>query len=289
MGPEVRISMRYIIDRYSSVKLSYNRMRQYLHMISNTTAISPTDSWKLSDPYLKPQIGDQFAIGYYADLAGNKIESSVEIYYKHLGNIVEYKGGASLLLNENLETDLINGTGQAYGIEVLIKKRGRLNGWLGYTYSRIFHQVDGSFPSERINGGQAYPANHDKPHDFTMTGNFKISRRFGISSNFTYSTGRPITYPVARYLQRNNILLQYSARNEYRVPDYMRWDISATLFGNLKSKKFAHSDWTLSVYNVTGRDNVYSIFFISKGGETNGYKMSIFNQPIITLTYNFRL
>jgi hypothetical protein len=289
MGPEFRFSLRYIIDRYSSLKISYNRMRQYLHMISNTTAISPTDSWKLSDPFLKPQVGDQISIGYYADLFGNKLETSVEAYYKNLNNIVEYKGGATLLLNEMLETELINGNGYAYGLEFMIKKRGRLNGWMSYTFSRVFHVVESQHRSEQINSGDPYPANHDKPHDFTVTGNYKISRRFGISSNFTYSTGRPITYPVSRYVQRNNILLQYSARNEYRIPDYMRWDISATLFGNLKSKKLAHSDWTLSVYNATGRDNVYSLFFISTGGATKGYKLSIFNQPIITLTYNFRL
>ena len=288
MGPELRFSLRYIIDRYSSVKVSYNRMRQYLHMISNTTAISPTDYWKLSDPYLKPQIGDQISLGYYLDMFGDKVESSAEIYYKKFNNIVEYKGGATLLLNDMIETDLINGTGKAYGLEIMIRKKGRLNGWLSYTYSRILYKVDGRFPSEQINSGEYYPANHDKPHDVTLTGNYKFSRRFGVSSNFTYSTGRPITFPVSKYIQRSNVLLQYSERNQYRIPDYMRWDLSATLYGNLKSKKIAHSDWTLSIYNVTGRDNVYSIFFITQEGVTKGYKLSVFNQPIITLTYNFR-
>jgi hypothetical protein len=288
MGPELRLSLRYIIDRYSSLKISYNRMRQYLHMISNTTAISPTDYWKLSDPYLKPQIGDQLALGYYLDMFGDRIESSAELYYKKFNNIVEYKGGARLLLNDMIETDLINGTGKAYGLELMIRKKGRLNGWLSYTYSRIFYRVDGKFPSEQINRGDYYPANHDKPHDVTVTGNYKFSRRFGISSNFNYSTGRPITFPVSRYIQRSNVLLQYSARNHYRIPDYMRWDLSATLYGNLKSKKIAHSDWTLSVYNVTGRDNVYSIFFVAREGVTRGYKLSVFNRSVITLTYNFR-
>lgn len=288
MGPELRLSLRYIVDRYSSVKISYNRMRQYLHMISNTTAISPTDYWKLSDPYLKPQIGDQLALGYYVDLFGDRVESSAELYYKKISNIVEYKGGARLLLNEMIETDLINGSGRAYGLELMIRKKGRLNGWLSYTYSRILYRVNGRFPSAQINGGNEYPANHDKPHDITLTGNYKFSRRFGISSNFTYSTGRPITFPVSRYIQRSSVLLQYSARNQYRIPDYLRWDLSATLYGNLKSRKIAHSDWTLSVYNVTGRDNVYSIFFITREGVTRGYKLSVFNQPVVTLTYNFR-
>ena len=288
MGPELRVSLRYLIGRYSSVKVSYNRMRQYLHMISNTTAISPTDFWKLSDPYLRPLVGDQVALGYYLDLFGDRVESSAELYYKKSSNIVEYKGGARLLLNEMIETDLINGSGRAYGLEVMVRKKGRLNGWLSYTYSRIFYKVNGPFPSEQINGGNEYPANHDKPHDFTMTGNYKFSRRFGVSSNLTYSTGRPITFPVSRYIQRSSVLLQYSARNQYRIPDYFRWDLSATLYASLKSKKIAHSDWTLSVYNLTGRDNVYSIFFITSEGVTRGYKLSVFNQPVVTLTYNFR-
>jgi hypothetical protein len=257
-------------------------------MISNTTAISPTDFWKLSDPHLRPQVGDQVALGYYLDLFGDRVESSAELYYKKLDNIVEYKGGARLLLNEMIETDLINGTGRAYGLELMVRKKGRLNGWLSYTYSRIFYKANGRFPSEQINGGNEYPANHDKPHDFTLTGNYKFSRRFGVSSNFTYSTGRPITFPVSRYLQRSSVLLQYSARNQYRIPDYLRWDLSATLYGNLRSEKIANSDWTLSVYNVTGRDNVYSIFFVTREGVTRGYKLSVFNQPVVTLTYNFR-
>jgi hypothetical protein len=288
MGPEFRLSLRYLIGRYSSIKISYNRMRQYLHMISNTTAISPTDFWKLSDPHLRPQVGNQVALGYYLDLFGDRVESSAELYYKKLDNIVEYKGGARLLLNEMIETDLINGTGRAYGLELMVRKKGRLNGWLSYTYSRIFYKANGRFPSEQINGGNEYPANHDKPHDFTLTGNYKFSRRFGVSSNFTYSTGRPITFPVSRYLQRSSVLLQYSARNQYRIPDYLRWDLSATLYGNLRSEKIANSDWTLSVYNVTGRDNVYSIFFVTREGVTRGYKLSVFNQPVVTLTYNFR-
>lgn len=288
-GPEPRISLRYLLDSYSSLKFSYNRMMQYLHMISNTTAVSPTDYWKLSDPYLKPQSGDQFALGYYLDLLGNSLETSVELYYKRMVQIIEYKGGARLVLNDLLETDLINGSGRAYGLELLVRKKGRLNGWASYSYTRIFHTVNGSFPSERINNGEPYPANHDKPHEVSITGNYKISRRFSVSTNFTYSTGRPITYPVSRFMQRDIILLQYSFRNEYRIPDYLRWDLSATLFGNLKSHKLINGDLTLSVYNVTGRDNVYSIYFRSHEGVTKGYSMSVISQPVVSLTYNFRL
>jgi hypothetical protein len=289
LGPEFRFSARYKTGTNSSVKISYNRMRQYLHMLSNTTAISPTDTWKLSDSHIRPQVGDQIALGVYYDFYKNSIETSAEIYYKHIKDIIEYKGGSELLLNNTIETDLINGTGKAYGLEMMIRKKsGRLNGWIGYTYSRTWIQVTGDYPEEKINNGDYFPANYDKPHDLTMVGNYKFSRRFSVSSTFTYSTGRPITYPVAKYKYRNKLLLHYSYRNEYRIPDYLRWDLSVNLEGNLKSHKLANSSWSLSAYNVTGRNNVYSIYFISGERKVSGYKLSVFSQPIITLTYNFK-
>ncbi len=288
-GPELRFSLRYKIDNVSSLKLSYNRLRQYLHMLSNTSAISPTDTWKLSDPNIKPQIGDQIALGVYRDFNQNTIETSIEVYYKHIKDIIEYQSGASLLLNPHIETDLISGTGKAYGTELLIKKiRGRFNGWMSYTYSRTLIKVKGEVSEETINNGEYFPANYDKPHDFTLVANYKFSRRFSLSSTLTYSTGRPITYPVAKYSFRNSTLAHYSFRNEFRVPDYFRCDVSVNLDGNLRSQKMAHSFWALSVYNLTGRNNVYSIYFISSGGDVKGYKMSIFNRPIPTLTYTFK-
>ncbi len=288
-GPEFRISARYKITGSSSVKLSYNRMRQYLNMLSNTTAVSPTDTWKLSDSHIRPQIGDQYAIGFYKDFRRQSIETSVELYYKNIKDIIEYKGGARLILNEVIEQDLINGRGKAYGAELMIKRTtGKLNGWISYTYSRILVKADSEYPVERINNGEWFPANHDKPHDVTLVGNYKFSRRLSISTNVTYSTGRPITYPVAKYTIRNMTLLHYTNRNEYRIPDYFRWDLSVNIEGNLRSKKLAHSSWSFSVYNVTGRDNVYSIYFITSEQNVNGYKLSIFTQPVFTVTYNFK-
>ena len=288
-GPEFRTSIRYKLSGNSSLKISYNRMRQYLNMLSNTTAVSPTDTWKLSDNHIRPQIGDQYAIGFYKDFRSQSIETSVELYYKNIIDMIEYKGGANLVLNETIEQDLINGKGKAYGAEFLVKRTsGKLNGWISYTYSRILVQADSEFPVERINRGDWFPANHDKPHDVTMVGNYKFSRRFSISSNVTYSTGRPITYPVAKYEIRGMTMLHYTYRNEYRIPDYFRWDISANIDGNLRSKKLAHSSWSFSVYNVTGRDNVYSIYFVSSEKSVNGFKISIFTQPVFTVTYNFK-
>lgn len=288
-GPEFRSSIRYKITGSSSVKLSYNRMRQYLNMLSNTTAISPTDTWKLSDSHIRPQIGDQYTLGIYKDFRKQSIETSLELYYKNILDIIDYKGGANLVLNHDIEQDLINAKGKAYGAEIMVKRTaGKLNGWISYTYSRILVKADSEFYEERINEGEWFPANHDKPHDITMVGNYKFSRRFSISSNVTYSTGRPITYPVAKYDIRGMTLLHYTHRNEYRIPDYFRWDISANIEGNLKSKKLAHSSWSFSVYNVTGRDNVYSIYFVSNEDGINGYKLSIFTQPVFTATYNFK-
>ncbi len=288
-GPEFRVNVRYRISPNSSLKVSYNRLRQYLSMLSNTSAVSPTDTWKLSDPYIRPQIGDQVALGFYKDFSSQRIETSLELYYKGIRDMIEYKGGAQLLLNEYIEQDLINATGRAYGIELMIRRTaGKLNGWISYTYSRIEVKAGSEFPVERINNGKWFPANHDKPHDVTLVGNYRFSRRLSVSSNLTYSTGRPSTDPVARYSVRNMSLIHYTYRNEYRIPDYFRWDIGINVEGNLKSRKLAHSSWSFSVYNVTGRDNVYSIYFISQGRDVKGYKLSIFTQPVFTITYNFR-
>ncbi len=288
-GPELRLSLRYKLNPNNSVKFGYNGMRQYLHMLSNTTAISPTDTWKLSDKYVSPQVGHQFSLGYYKNFLSGNIETSAEVYYKKIENLIEYKGGAKLLLNETIETDLIKASGKAYGAELLIKKNtGRFNGWLSYTYSRILLKADSRFEEAKINSGDYFPANFDKPHDLTCVANYKFSRRLNVSGNFTYSTGRPITFPVAIYYIRNYKLLYYTERNEYRIPDYLRLDFSVNVEGNLKSKKIAHSSLSFSVYNITGRKNVYSIYFVSKAGKVNGYKLSIFGQPIYTISYSIK-
>lgn len=288
-GPEFRFSARYQLGLVNSVKVSYNKMYQYIHMMTNTTAVSPVDIWKLSDNYIPPQMGNQFALGYYHNFKDNTIEASIELYYKDIDNLIEYKGGAELQMNDALETDVLSGQGRAYGAELLIKKKyGRLNGWIGYTFSRSLIKVSGEFSKETINQGEFFPTNYDKPHDLTIVSNYKFSRRFSITNNFTYSTGRPITYPVAKYRYDRRELLHFSNRNEYRVPDYFRWDLSINIDGNLKSEKVADSMWSFSIYNLTGRKNVYSIYFKSEGGQIQGYKLSIFAQPIFTVTYNFK-
>ncbi|MDO7850794.1 TonB-dependent receptor [Hymenobacter convexus] len=288
-GPEYRLSARYSLNDKSSVKASYTRTRQYIHQLTNTASVSPTDVWKLSDNNIRPQVGDQYSLGYYRNFKSNTIEVSVEGYYKTLRDFVDYKSGATLVLNHHIETDIINAAGKAYGVEFFVKKlTGKLNGWVGYTYSRSLVQVNAATTSDMVNGGQYYPSNFDKPHDFTLVGNYRFSRRFSTSVNATYSTGRPITLPLAKYYLNNSLRVYYSDRNAYRVPDYYRVDLALNIEGSHKVKKLAHSSWTVGVYNLTGRRNPYSVYFKSVAGQIKGYQLSIFGNPIPTVTYNFK-
>jgi hypothetical protein len=258
-------------------------------MLSNTTAITPTDIWKLSDNYIKPQVGDQISVGFYKNLRRNSLEVSVEGYYKTMENTVDFKNGAVLLLNPHIETDVVNAVGRAYGAEFMIKKAtGKLNGWISYTYSRSFLQAKGDSPDETVNQGEYYASSYDKPHALNVIGNYKFSRRVNFSLNLVYSTGRPITLPLAKYELGGSNRLYYSDRNQYRIPNYFRMDVSLNVEGNHKIKKLAHSSWTFAVYNLTGRQNAYCVFFRSENGQINGYKLSIFAQPIPTITYNFK-
>ncbi|AFD09119.1 TonB-dependent receptor [Solitalea canadensis] len=288
-GPEFRLSARYLLGSSASIKASYNTLRQYIQMLSNTTAISPTDIWKLSDQYVKPQLGDQFSLGVYKNFNSNVIETSIEVYYKRLQNVLDYKSGANLVLNQHIETDIMNTSGKAYGLEVMLKKNsGKLNGWISYTYSRVFLKTDDKLINEPTNKGEYYPSDFDKPHIFNFIGNYKFSHRYSMSININYSTGRPITLPIAQYYLGGSYRAYYSDRNEYRIPDYFRTDLSFNIEGNHKIKKLAHSSWTVGVYNLTSRKNPYSVYFVSRNGVLNGYKMSIFGNAIPFLTYNFK-
>src|SRR5690606_9358362 len=193
----------------------------------NTTTMSPTDIWKLSDPHIQPQIGDQYSIGLYKNFVTRDVETSVEAYYKDITNFLDFKSGAQLILNPAIETDVISTEGKAYGLEFMVKKqKGKINGWVSYTYSRSLLRTPSQFDSEIINGGAYYPSNYDKPHDFTLVGNYRFNRRFSISYNFTYSTGRPITIPLLKYNFEGVQRLHYSDRNQFRIPDYYRSDLA---------------------------------------------------------------
>lgn len=288
-GPELRLSARYQISDDFSVKAGYNTLRQYIHLLTNTTAISPTDIWKLSDPNIRPQFGDQVSLGFYKNFKQNTIETSIEGYYKNLKDYLDYKSGASLILNHHIETDVINTKGKAYGVEFLVKKlSGKLNGWMGYTYSRTLLQQDDPNAGQIINDGNYYPANYDKPHDFSLVANYRFSHRFSASLNTAYSTGRPITVPIGKYYYAGSLRANYSDRNALRAPDYFRTDLSINIEGNHKIHQLTHSSWTIGIYNVTGRDNAYSTYFVSEKGLIKGYQLSIFGTAIPFVNYNIR-
>ena len=287
--PEVRLTARYTLTENSSIKISYNTQAQYIHTLSNTTAISPTDIFKLSDQNIKPQKGDQYSIGYYHNFKKNTIETSVELYYRNINNYLDYKSGATLILNHHIETDILNAKGKAYGAEVLIRKtEGKLNGWLSYTYSRILLRTDDPLAERPVNGGAEYPADYDKPNVVNFIGNYKINHRFSLSLNIVYSTGRPITLPIAEYYYGNSYRVLYSNRNEYRIPEYFRSDFSMNLDGNYKVHQHIHNSWTFGVYNFTARKNPYSVFFQSQNGHVQGYKLSIFGTAVPFITFNFK-
>ena len=289
-GPEYRLAIRYAVTQYFSVKAGYNTLRQYVHMLSNTTAIAPTDIWKLSDPNILPQEGDQLSFGLYKNFKSNIVETSAEIYYKRMKHYLDYKSGAVLVLNHNIETDVVNTDGKAYGVELQVKKTaGKLNGWISYTYSRTFLKMNDSLAGELINRGEYYPSNYDKPHDLSIVSNLKVSHRFSISTNVVYSTGRPITLPVARYYYAGSQRVLYSERNAYRIPDNFRVDFSMNIEGNHKVHQRTHNSWTIGLYNLTGRKNPYSVYFITENGVIKGYKLSIFGSviPFVNFNINF--
>jgi hypothetical protein len=288
-GPEYRFALRYSFTPNFSVKTGFNYGRQYIHMLSNTTAIAPTDIWKLSDPNIRPQRGNQFSLGFYKNFKSNTIETVIEFYYKQIKDYIDYKSGAVLVLNHNIETDIFNAKGKAYGLEFLFKKTaGKLNGWISYTYSRVLSKMDDSLAGEIINEGKYYPSNYDKPHDVSVVGNLKISHRFSMSTNVVYSTGRPITLPIARYYFSGSQRVFYSNRNEYRIPNTFRMDFSMNIEGNHKVHQRTHNSWTIGVYNLTGRKNPYSVYYISENGRIKGYKLSIFGSAIPFVNFNIR-
>lgn len=289
LRPDLRLSLRYLTSGNSSLKASYNSMHQFIHQLSNTTTMSPTDIWKLSDRYIRPQTGQQVSLGFYQNFKSNTIEASLEVYYRWMQHYLDYKSGANLVMNHHIETDVINTLGKAYGVELSIKKpTGKLNGWLGYTYSRTLIRQDDPLAGELINMGAYYPANYDQPHNINLVSNYKINHRFSISFTGNYSTGRPITLPIAVYEYAGGERLLYSDRNAYRIPDYLRFDLSFNIEGNHKVHQRTHNSWSFGIYNLLGRRNAYSVYFTTENGNIQGYKLSIFGNPIPFLTYHIR-
>jgi len=287
-GFEPRFSMRYLVTPTSSLKLGYARNRQYIHLISNTTAVSPQDFWQSSNYYIPPEIGDQVSLGYFQNFSNNLYEFSVEGFYKYLYQTIDYKEAAQILLNDRLEQDIIVGIGKSYGIETMLKKNtGRLTGWMSYTYSRSLRKFESAVRDENISRGEFFPSNYDKPHDFTFLMNYQLSRGVKFSANFTYNTGRPVTAPVSKYsIQHILAVLNYSQRNQFRIPDYHRLDISFTFgVGRRKDRKVT-DEFIFSIYNVYGRRNAYSVYFNQSGF---AYKLSVLGTVFPSVSYNFKI
>jgi outer membrane cobalamin receptor len=295
-GLEPRVALSFQLNERQSLKASYNRTFQYIHFISNTTAATPIDFWKSSDPYLKPEIADQWALGYFRNFRNNLFQVSVEGYYKQIQNLVDYKNGAELLLNPAIDADLLQGKGRAYGIEMLLnKKQGRLTGWAGYSFSRTERLINGSTPQEKINNGRYYPANYDQPHKVNIVAAYEHNKRWSFSANFTYQTGRPITYPDGGYRFHGMFLPYYSSRNQARISDYHRLDLAATLQGKHRPGQKWEGSWTFSLYNVYARKNAYSIYFRNSlrygtyaSRQTEAVQLSILGTIFPSITYNFK-
>lgn len=289
-GPEFRTALNYVISPGFSIKASYNRMRQYLFMLSNTIAISPTDRWKLVDPFIRPPVSDQISLGLYKNFNNSSVETSAEFYYKKARDIIEYKDGVDLTFNPHIETLVLQGGQEAYGAEFFIRRNtGRLTGWISYAWSRSIIRIDGGETWQQINLGLPFPANYDKPHALNVVTNYALSRRLSLSGNLVYNSGRPITYPTGYLVINDYPVVNYSLRNEYRIPDYFRVDLSLNVEGNLKKRKFAHGSWSFSVYNLTGRRNAYSVYFTNDRGVIKGYQLSIYGEAIFTVSYQFKL
>lgn len=281
---EPRLSTSFILNDRQSIKASFNRIVQNLHQLTNTTASLPTDQYVLSSLNIKPQYADQVAVGYFQNFANNKYEFSVEGYYKYMGNQIDFRNGADLQANEFLEGELLFGQGEAYGLELFLRKtKGRLNGWVSYTLGKSQRQFD------QINEGRWFNARQDRTHDVSVVGLFKLTEKWNLGANFVYYTGNAITFPSGKYTVDEKTMYYYTERNGYRMPDYHRLDLSATYEPQIKDKRFK-SSWSFGLYNVYNRKNAYIIDFRENENNPNiteAYKIALFG-IIPSVTWNFK-
>ena len=280
---EPRLSASYLLTESSSLKASYTRNSQNLHLMSNSTASSPTDLYIMSSNNVRPEIADQIAAGFFRNFNEDKYEFSAEVYYKTMLNQIEYRSGTDLRGNKNVEADLLYGEGRAFGLELFVKKRfGKLNGWIGYTISkteRLFDDID---------NGNWFNAKQDRTHDLSLVGIYKAGPRWTLSSTFVYNTGNAVTFPAGKYQINNQTYFYYPARNADRMPDYHRLDVAATL--EAKPGKKLESSWSIGFYNVYGRKNAYAINFQDDPDDktkTQAVKTTLFGL-IPSITWNFK-
>jgi len=283
VNPEPRIAASYMLNSSTSLKASYVRNAQNLHLISNSTTSTPTDKWIASTNIIKPEISDQVSVGYYKNLAGNKYELTVEAYYKTMQNQIDYRDGADVFSNDVIETQLLYGKGRAYGIEWLLKKKaGRFTGWLSYTLSKTERKIDG------INNNQWYNARQDRTHDIAIVGTYQLNKKWTLSANWVYYTGDAVSFPSGKYRVDGQMVYYYTERNGYRMPAYHRLDLGAIL--QLKKTKRFSSELSLSLYNAYGRENAYIIEFRDKKDDPNkteAVRTALF-KFIPSVSYNFK-
>ncbi|NCD69665.1 TonB-dependent receptor [Mucilaginibacter agri] len=283
-NPEPRFSANYQLDSVSSLKFSYSRNTQNIHLLTNSTTSSPTDLYVMSSNNIKPEIADQVSTGWFRNFDNNLFEFSAEVYYKWMQNQINYKDGAQLIANQNVESQLVYGSGRAYGLELFLKKKyGKFNGWVGYTLSK----TEDKFAA--INNGNYFAAPQDRRNDLSLVGIYQLTKRWSFSGSFVYSTGQAVTYPTGKYEVGGLTTFSYSARNASREPAINRLDIGATLEG--KQHKKYHSSWTFSIYNLYGSREPYSITFRDSKtmpNTTEAVETSIFATPIPSVTWNFK-
>ena len=284
-GLEPRINVNYQISESASIKTGYNRMFQYIHLLSTATSPTPLDIYTPSSSFIKPQISDQIASGYFKNIKDNKYELSVEGYYKWMQNQFDFIDGASPLLNNSPETILLNGSARSYGLEFMVKKgEGRFTGWISYTLSKAERKTPGINGGRGINNGEYYATNYDKPHNLAVTANYKLSEKWSFSANFIFQSGRPITYPESKYTFNGLSVPEYSERNAHRLPAYHRLDVSATLKG--KESKRLKSQWVFGIYNIYNRQNAANITFReSVTLNNNNYEVGTGINKAYKLTY----
>lgn len=280
---EPRIGANYLLNEKSSIKASYARNTQNLHLLSNSTSGNPTDLWIPNSNNIKPELADQFSVGYFRNFKDNAYEFSTELYYKSMQNQIDYKDGAEIQFNENVESQLLVGKGRAYGAELFLKKsEGQFRGWVSYTLSRVEKKIPG------INNDKYYPAKQDRTHDISIVGIYEASKKWTISATWVYYTGNAVTFPSGKYEVAGQVLNYYTERNGYRMPAYHRLDIGATWYRK-KTEKY-ESNWNFSVYNAYGRKNAYTITFQEDPNDptrTQAVRTTLFTF-VPSVTYNFK-
>lgn len=283
VNPEPRLSASFQISGKSSIKTSYARTVQNLHMLSNATTSSPTDKWIPSSNIVKPETADQVSLGYFRNFLENKYELSVEGYYKDMQNQIDYKDGANVTNSNFVETELLFGKGRAYGIELFLKKKfGKFNGWIGYTLSRTEKLID------NINKNKWYPARQDRTHDLSVVLIYDLTKKWTLSATFVYYTGNAVTFPSGKYKVADQVVFYYTERNGYRMPDYHRLDIGATW--KLKERKRFSSELAFSIYNVYARENAFIIIFRENENDpskTEAVQVALFKM-VPSISYNFK-